>query len=81
MLFQYKHRKAIQELAQVLVQSKQRLCIFWSFLHLCRRWLQQEADKTGDQSTAVPDLQPCCSYTVDKMVEMFYQRCGWLNFK
>lgn len=71
MLFQYKHRKGIQELALVLVHRRQGLCIFWSFLHLCKRWLWQESNKTGgDQSTAVPDLQPCCSYSADKMVEI-----------
>lgn len=37
---------------------------------LCKPWLQQEANKSGDQSTAAPDLQLCCSYVADKMVEI-----------
>jgi len=70
MLFQYEYRKGIQELAWVFVHRRQGLCSFWSCLPLCKWWLQWEANKAGDHSPAVPDLQPSYSYTADKTGEI-----------
>lgn len=69
MLFQCTFRKELKSWPSVSTEEVNTLHLVLFFIYEsdgCNRKL----NKTSDQSTAGPDQQLCCNYTVDKIVEI-----------